>query len=102
MRDLAQYWHRRLLFAVALLTLAVGSVLLNWCMAMNREVWRPLGVLEPVIRVLTSGFELPALTTLSRMEMFRSLVPDGVSPLPLFALAGVIVWLIWKGGEATG
>jgi hypothetical protein len=79
-----------------LLVLATGSVVLNWCMAMNREVWRPLGVLEPVVRVLTGGFELPALTTLSRMQMFRDLVPDGVSPLPLFALTAVILWLVWR------
>ena len=79
------------------LWIAVPSVVLAWAMAMNREVWRPLGVLEPVARVLTGGFELPALTTIERMrEMFGDFLPHGVSPLPLFALAGVILWLIWS------
>jgi hypothetical protein len=78
------------------LAVAIGSVTLNWCLAMNREVFRPLGMAEPVIRVLTGGFQLPALTTLSRMEMFRPWVGDAVSPLPIFALAGVILWAVWS------
>jgi hypothetical protein len=74
----------------------IGSIVLGWCMAMNREVWRPLGVLDPVVRVFTSGFELPVLTTVERMSgMFGDLVSRGVSPLPLFALAGVAIYLIW-------
>jgi hypothetical protein len=77
-------------------TIAVVSVVINWCMAMTRETWHPLGALDPVISVMTGGFRLPALTTLSRMEMFRSMVPDGVSPLPVFALVGVILWLMWR------
>jgi len=63
---------------------------------MNREVFRPLGVAEPVIRVLTSGFQLPALNTISRMEMFRPWVGEFVSPLPIFALAGVLLWALWS------
>lgn len=79
--------------------IAIGSLTLNWSMSMNREVWRPLGVLDPVIRVLTGGFELPALTTLSRMEMFRSWVPDGVSPMPLFVLAAAVIWVVWTSAK---
>jgi hypothetical protein len=85
------------------LALGVGlaSLLLNWSMAMNREVWRPLGVLHPVLYVLTGGFELPALTTLSRMSMFQGLVPQGTSPLPLFVITGVILWLLWRGHDVA-
>jgi hypothetical protein len=75
---------------------AVASVVLSWCMAMNREVWRPLGVLDPVVRVLIGGFQLPALTTIERMSaMFGDLAPHGVSPLPLFTLAGAMIYLLW-------
>lgn len=78
-----------------LLAFAIGSVVLNWCMAMNREVWRPLGVLDPVVRVFTSGFQLPVLTTLSRMEMFREWIPGAVSAIPLLLLGTVVIYLTW-------
>lgn len=76
--------------------IAIASVTLNWCMAMNREVWRPLGVFEPVIRVFSGGFELPALTTLSRMEMFRPWVPTTVSAIPILLLTAVVLWVVWR------
>ncbi len=80
--------------------LSVGSIVLGWCMAMNREVWRPLGVLDPVLRILTGGFELPALTTIQRMPgMFGDMLPHGVSPLPLLTLTGVLIYLIWAVGS---
>ena len=85
-----------------LLTFAIASVTLNWCMAMNREVFRPLGVLDPVLRVLTGGFQLPVLTTLSRMEQFRPWIGDAVSPLPVFALAAVVLWVIWRKSNQPG
>ncbi|MFN2399237.1 MAG: hypothetical protein ABR543_11440 [Gemmatimonadaceae bacterium] len=82
----------------AVYVISLFSFILAWCMAMNREVWRPLGVLEPIARILVGGFELPALTTLSRMPgMFGTYVGDGVSPLPLFILAGAVIYLIWWG-----
>jgi hypothetical protein len=67
-------------------------------MAMDRETWHAAGVLAPIAHVFTGGFELPALTTLSRMEMFRPWVTPDVSPIPLFALAAVLIWLIWTIG----
>jgi hypothetical protein len=75
---------------------AIVSVVINWSASMHREVWHPTGVFGPVISVLTGGFELPALTTLSRMQMFSSIVERGVSPLPLMVLAAVIIFLIWR------
>jgi hypothetical protein len=80
-------------------SIVIASITLNWSMAMNREVWRPLGVLDPVFRVFTAGFQLPALTTLSRMEMFRTWVPETVSALPIFALTGAVLWVIWSGAN---
>jgi hypothetical protein len=79
--------------AVALIGL--GSVVLNWCMAMSRIPWRPLGVFHSVLDVFTAGFQLPALTTLSQMEAFRAWVPERVTPLPLFALAAALIFLLW-------
>ena len=87
----------------AQLAIAVPSVVLAWAMAMNREVWRPLGVLDPVVRILTGGFELPALTTIERMsDMFADSIPRGVSPIPLFVLAAVLVYLIWSAPARRG
>lgn len=81
--------------AAAFRAIALLSVALCWPMAMNREVWRPLGVLDPLVRVLAGGFELPALTTIGRMHAFDTFIPDGVSPIPLFVLAGVVIALLW-------
>jgi hypothetical protein len=94
---------RLLLYAIG-----IGSVVLGWCMAMNREIWHSLGVLAPVVRVFTNGFQLPALTTLERMRsVFGDVVTGSTSPLPLFVLAGVMIYLLWtvrSGGarEAPG
>jgi len=74
------------------------SVTINWCMAMSRDGFATLGVLEPVVRVFTGGFQLPALATVSRMEMLRSWVPEYVSPLPIFVLTGFVLWTLWWGG----
>jgi hypothetical protein len=47
--------------------------------------------------VFTGGFQLPALTVLSRMGgQFGEYFANGASPLPLFALAGAIIYGIWK------
>jgi hypothetical protein len=81
----------------AIFAVATISVTINWCMAMSRDGFSSLGVLDPVVRVFTGGFQLPALNTVSRMEMLRSQIPEVVSPLPIFALAGVILWVLWSG-----
>jgi hypothetical protein len=79
----------------AILMITVFSVALAWCMAMYRDVERGLGVLDPVVRTFLCGFQLPALSRISRMEAYSSLIPDGVSPLPLFAMAAVMITIIW-------
>ncbi len=77
-------------------SLILMSYTLAWCMAMYRDVERGSGILEPVIRVFSGGFQLPVLTTLSRMESMKEYFPYGPSPLPLFALAAFILYVIWR------
>jgi len=75
---------------------AVLSVALAWCLAMYREVERPLGVLDPVLRTLVEGFQLPVLSTLDRTGgAYGGLGVGGTSPLALFALAAVLVACVW-------
>jgi hypothetical protein len=81
---------------------AVLSVALAWCLTMYREVERPLGVLDPVIRTLVDGFQLPVLSTLDRTGgAYGGWGADGTSPLALFALAAVLIACVWmkRSGE---
>jgi hypothetical protein len=88
--------------------IGIASVTLAWSMAMVRDVsggkvdvTEPdvgLGVLDPLLTVLLTGFKLPALTTLSRMEAYRDFVRDDVSALPLLALAAAILLAVWLPG----
>ncbi len=80
----------------AVLFISVVSVAEAWCMAMYRDVERNFGVLDPILHVFYEGFQLPALTTLSRLggplgEYFIG----SPSPLPLFVLAGGLLYVIW-------
>jgi hypothetical protein len=80
--------------AIALITIA--SVTESWSLAMYRDVERGLGVLDPILQTLIGGFQLPVLTTISRLgEQFSKYTASGVSPLPLFALAAAIIAVIW-------
>ncbi len=80
----------------AIYFLAVICVAESWCLAMHRDVERGLGALDPILHVFIGGFELPALTTLSRMgEQFGEFLARGVSPLPLFALLAAILYGVW-------
>lgn len=80
----------------ALWFVSVAAVGQAWCMAMYRDVERGWGVLDPVLHVLLGGFQLPALTTLNRMNLGLEALAGGVSPLPLFALTGALVYGIWR------
>jgi hypothetical protein len=96
---------RKVVFAIAIL-----SVAQSWCLAMYRDVAagqvelneleRGLGVLDPILHVLFGGFQLPALTTLSRMnDSFTVYFAQGPSPIPLFVLTAAIIFLIWLPGR---
>jgi hypothetical protein len=80
--------------------LSIAAVAQAWSMAMYRDVERGLGVLDPILHVLIGGFQLPALTVLSRMNgQYGSYSASGVSPLPIFALLTVVLTLIWCGNS---
>jgi hypothetical protein len=77
--------------------LAVFSVTTSWSMAMYRDVERGLGVLDPLVSTFLGGFQLPILTTVANLPaQFERFIPNGVSPLPIFALAGVCIYGIWS------
>lgn len=82
---------------LALYFVSVGAVTVSWCLAMYRDVERGLGLLEPLLRVFSGGFQLPAMTVLSRMEgQYGDYFKGGASPLPLFALTAALLYGIWK------
>jgi len=82
---------------IAIYSIAVISVTESWCLAMVRDVERGFGVLDPVFHVFFGGFQLPALTTLSRMgDPYRQFFEQGLSPLPLFLLVAVILYGVWS------
>ena len=76
---------------------AIAAVAEAWCMAMYRDVERGFGVLDTVLHVFIGGFQLPALTVLSRMgRAYGEYAAGGVSPLPVFALTAAILLAIWS------
>jgi len=74
---------------------ALASFVINWSLAMSRDVERGRGVLDPLIEIFTGGFRLPVLTTLSRLPDPTGLGLNQVSPLPLFALSAAVLYIIW-------
>ena len=76
--------------------IVIGSIAISWPLAMHRDVERGFGVLDPILHVFVGGFELPMLTTASRMSgAFGEVVARGVSPLPLFVLVGAVLCAVW-------
>ncbi len=81
----------------AIAAIAILSFVESWPLAMYRDVERGLGLLEPVLHVFSGGFQLPWLTTLSRMgNTYGDYFANGVSPLPLFILTVAILYVIWS------
>lgn len=79
-------------YAWALLALVV-----SWPLAMYREVERPLGILDPIVRTFSGGFALPALTTLSQTTgQYGDFFSRGVTPLALFVLTGAVLYGLWS------
>lgn len=79
--------------------IGVAAVAQAWAMAMYRDVERGLGLLDPVVRLLAGGFQLPALTTLSRVASGSEILERGVSPLYLFAVCGALLYGLWRRWE---
>ena len=80
--------------------LACGAVLSigqAWAMAMYREVESQWGILDPILKTMLGGFQLPILRTLARTgDQFGAFFTNGASPLPLFLLSAVMLWIIWS------
>lgn len=77
--------------------IALFSIAESWSLAMYREVEKPLGLLDPMLRTFLGGFQLPVLSTISRLEgLFGSFIPHGVSALPLLVLAAALIFIMWS------
>lgn len=78
---------RLLMYALVIPTLAI-----SWAVSMTREA-----VPRALLQIFTTGFELPVLTVLRKMSSgYLPGLAGGVTPVPLFCLLGVIVWLLWR------
>lgn len=87
------YLPRLMVYFITLLSLTI-----SWPLAMYRDVEVGPGILSPILHTLIGGFQLPALATLSMID----LSPYGldflgkVSIIPLFLLIAAIVYGIWS------
>jgi len=80
----------------AIYFICIFSFVESLSLAMYRDVERGLGLLEPVLHVLTGGLQLPWLTTLARLGgSYGDYFSQGVSPLPLFLLVAAILFGLW-------
>ena len=86
----ALMWLPRVLaYAAVLLSIVIG-----WSLAMVRSQGT---VVENVERVLVEGFQLPWLTVMTKMSaQYLPWYRGTVSVLPIFALCGATIWLIWR------
>jgi hypothetical protein len=72
--------------------LVLPTVAISWSVAMARE-----SVPVSLSRILRGGFELPVLTVLRRMSgAYAPFLAEHASPLPVFAVAALVLWLIWR------
>ncbi len=78
------------------LLLSVTALVQSWCLAMYRDVERGAGILEPVKQIFADGLQLPALTTMSRMEAMKETLPFGGSPLPFLLVTACLLFLLWR------
>lgn len=75
-------------------SLVAVSFVAVWSMTMMRS---QTGVLDAVMRTMLEGPRLPALTTFSRMSaQYAPWLTGDASPLPLFALLGILLVAIWR------
>lgn len=83
----------RWLVAVAVLP----TVAISWSLAMVRE-----SVPISLAHVFLGGFELPWLTVLGKMASgYAPALRNGTSPMAFFVLAGVVLWVVWRGFGRT-
>jgi hypothetical protein len=71
----------------------VPTVAISWSVAMTRD-----GVPGALARVFLQGFELPWLTVLQKTSSgYLDSLATGASPIAIFCLLAVILWLLWRG-----
>lgn len=81
---------------IAVYFVVLASLTLSWCLAMYRDVELGPGVLAPVLRTFTEGFQLPTLERLSLLgNTYGDYFAHGVSPLPLLVLTAAILVGLW-------
>lgn len=67
-----------------------------WALAMYRDVENSLGVFGPILKLLLNGVQLPALTTINRMQSaLGDWFPGEISSVPILFLAGLFLLIIW-------
>jgi hypothetical protein len=82
--------------------ISIAAVAQAWSMAMFRDVERGFGLLDPILHVFIGGFQLPALTVLSRMQgQYGDYASLGVSPLPILTVVATVVAVIWSRGRSA-
>jgi hypothetical protein len=76
-------------------SIVLATLVVSWSVTMTRE-----SVPRALHQVATSGFELPTLTVLRKMSSgYASWAAGGVSPIPLFCLTAIVLWLIWRNAR---
>jgi hypothetical protein len=79
--------------------LAILALVESWSQAMVRPVGIPKeGVINGMVRFFLEGFQLPWLTTLSKMATQYAPFLEGrnISPAPFLVLGAAIIFGIWK------
>jgi hypothetical protein len=72
--------------------LVLPTLMISWAVAMTRE-----NVVTALLRVTTLGFELPWHTVLRKTaSAYMPALAEGGSPLAVFLVTGVLLWLIWR------
>ena len=78
---------RAIAYSIAILAFAV-----SWCLSMVRS-----GVIDSMEKVFFQGFQLPWLTVLGKLApQYAPFLASGTSPLALFALLGIMLFIIWR------
>jgi hypothetical protein len=82
----------------ALWWLVLPTLVISWSVAMARE-----SVPVSLALVFLRGFQLPWLEVLHKTAAgYLPFLAGGASPLPIFCLAGVVLWLMWRGEKSAG
>lgn len=80
------------------LSLVVPTVFISWSVAMVRE-----SVPVALTHVLGGGLELPWLTVLQKTAAaYAPRLAQGASPVPIFLVVGLMLWLLWRPRSLRG